>query len=86
MGDGLGEPDPGEGADRSFFMDLYADMTRRYMAVSGAAAEDFAAVVVKNQHNGGMNPRAQYGGELSVDEVLAMIQAEAVPPDLAEQS
>jgi acetyl-CoA acetyltransferase len=61
----------GEGGDRSFFMDLYADMTRRYMEVSGAAAEDFAAVVVKNQHNGGMNPRAQYGGELSVEEVLA---------------
>jgi acetyl-CoA acetyltransferase len=46
-------------------------MTRRYMTVSGAGAEDFAAVVVKNQHNGAMNPRAQYGGELSVAEVLA---------------
>ncbi|HVO54966.1 MAG TPA: thiolase family protein [Solirubrobacterales bacterium] len=61
----------GEGEDRSFFMDLYADMTRRYMAGSGASREDFAAVVVKNQHNGGLNPRAQYGGELSVEQVLA---------------
>jgi acetyl-CoA acyltransferase len=61
----------GEGGDRSFFMDLYADMTRRYMADSGASREDFAAVVVKNQHNGGLNPRAQYGGELTVEEVLA---------------
>jgi acetyl-CoA acetyltransferase len=56
---------------RSFFMDLYAEMTRRYMELSGATAEDFAAVAVKNQHNGGLNPRAQYGGELSVAEVLA---------------
>ncbi len=65
----VGTP-PGEGGDRSFFMDLYADMTRRYMGDSGATREDFAAVVVKNQHNGGLNPRAQYGGELTVEQVL----------------
>ena len=58
-------------AARSFFMDLYADMARRYMNSSGATAEDFAAVVVKNQHNGARNPRAQYGAELSVEQVLA---------------
>jgi len=63
--------DPGEGAARSFFMDLYADMTRRYMSASGATPEDFARVVVKNQHNGGLNPRAQYGGELTIEQVLA---------------
>ena len=65
---GSGEEDDGQ--PRSFFMDLYADMTRRYMAASGASAEDFARVVVKNQHNGGLNPRAQYGGELSIEDVL----------------
>jgi acetyl-CoA acyltransferase len=65
----IGTP-PGEGGERSFFMDLYADMTRRYMNASGASPEDFAAVVVKNQHNGGLNPRAQYGGELSLEQVL----------------
>lgn len=63
--------DPDEETQRSFFMDLYADMTRKYMDASGASAEDFARVVVKNQHNGGLNPRAQYGGELSVEQVLA---------------
>ena len=52
-------------------MDLYADMTRRYMAGSGATPEDFARVVVKNQRNGALNPRAQYGGDLTVEEVLA---------------
>ncbi|HWE11841.1 MAG TPA: thiolase family protein [Solirubrobacteraceae bacterium] len=59
------------GRPRSFFMDIYAGMARDYMARSGATAEDFAAVVVKNQHNGGLNPRAQYGGELRVTDVLA---------------
>ena len=63
---------------RSFFMDLYADMARSYMRISGATAADFAAVVVKNQHNGGLNPRAQYGAELTVDDVLA--SREVVPP------
>jgi acetyl-CoA acetyltransferase len=58
-------------APYSFFMDIYAGMARDYMASSGARAEDFAAVVVKNQHNGGLNPRAQYGGELTIGQVLA---------------
>src|ERR1700686_732447 len=61
----------GEGAaQRSFFMDIYAGMARDYMALSGATERDFAAVVVKNQHNGARNPRAQYGGELTVEGVL----------------
>jgi acetyl-CoA acyltransferase len=63
--------DGDDGGTRSFFMDLYADMARRYMRASGATAEDFARVVVKNQHNGARNPRAQYGGELTVADVLA---------------
>ena len=58
------------GGKRSFFMDLYADMARRYMRASGATPEHLAMVTVKNQHNGGLNPRAQYGGELTVAEVL----------------
>ncbi|MHB8690231.1 MAG: thiolase family protein [Solirubrobacteraceae bacterium] len=61
---------PGTGAPRSRFMDIYAEMARDYMARSGAGAEDFAAVVVKNQHNGALNARAQYGGELTVKQVL----------------
>ena len=56
---------------RSFFMDIYAAMTKEYMSRSGATLEHFAEVVVKNQHNGALNPRAQYGAELTVDEVLA---------------
>jgi acetyl-CoA acyltransferase len=56
---------------RSFFMDIYAEMARRYMRASGATPGHFAQVVVKNQHNGARNPRAQYGGEVTVDQVLA---------------
>jgi acetyl-CoA acetyltransferase len=59
------------GAPRSYFMDIYAEMARDYMERSGATARDFAAVVVKNQHNGALNPKAQYGAELTIEEVLA---------------
>jgi acetyl-CoA acyltransferase len=57
-------------AGRSFLMDMYAQSALRYMAETGATRRDLAAVVVKNQHNGALNPAAQYGGELTVDEVL----------------
>jgi acetyl-CoA acetyltransferase len=63
---------PPDGSDeRSLFMDIYAGMAKEYMERSGATARDFAAVVVKNQHNGARNPRAQYGRELTVEDVLA---------------
>jgi acetyl-CoA acetyltransferase len=57
-------------AGRSFLMDMYAESAQRYMRHSGATREDFAAVVVKNQHNGMLNPAAQYGADLSVAEIL----------------
>jgi acetyl-CoA acetyltransferase len=56
---------------RSFFMDIYAGMARDYMARSGATAEDFARVVVKNQAHGALNPKAQYGSPLTIEDVLA---------------
>ena len=57
-------------AGRSFLMDMYAESARQYMAQSGATREDFARVVVKNQHNGMLNPAAQYGAELGIEQVL----------------
>jgi acetyl-CoA acyltransferase len=60
--------DPGSG---TLFMDIYADMTTRYMERSGATAEDFARVTVKNHHHGALNPHAQYRNEVTVEEVLA---------------
>jgi len=58
-------------SDRSFLMDLYAGAAVEYMEATGATVQDFAEVVVKNQRHGALNPLAQYGGELTVDEVLA---------------
>lgn len=59
------------GGGKSPFMDVYAAMTRAYMERSGATQEDFARIAVKNQGNGKLNPKAQYGGDVTVEEVLA---------------
>jgi len=56
---------------RSPFMDVYADMTKRYQARSDAAPTDFALVAQKNHRNGSANPIAQYGDELSVEAILS---------------
>ena len=62
------------GGGKSPFMDVYAALTRHYMEQSGATPEDFARIAVKNQGNGKLNPKAQYGGDLTVEEVLASRQ------------
>jgi acetyl-CoA acyltransferase len=59
------------GENRSFFMDIYASMTREYMKQSGATAEDFADVAVKNHDHGALNPRAQYRNRCTREEVLS---------------
>jgi acetyl-CoA acyltransferase len=56
---------------RSVFMDVYAHMARDYMESSGATAEDFAQIAVKAHHHGTLNPKAQYGEEVSADDVLS---------------
>ena len=58
-------------AGRSFLMDMYAESALRYMERTGATRADLAEVVVKNQRHGKLNPAAQYGGELTVEQVLA---------------
>ena len=55
----------------SIFMDVYARFARWYMDRSAATAEDFALVTVKNHEHGRSNPKAQYGGPMTVEEVLA---------------
>jgi acetyl-CoA acyltransferase len=67
-------PQKKEGGGKSPFMDVYAGMTRHYMEQSGATPEDFARIAVKNQANGKLNPKAQYGGDITVEEVLASRQ------------
>jgi acetyl-CoA acetyltransferase len=72
LGTGSAEAPPEKkgGGGKSPFMDVYAGMTRHYMEQSGATAEDFARIAVKNQGNGKLNPKAQYGGDITVEEVL----------------
>jgi len=53
------------------FMDIYAAKVRDYLAHSEATVEDLAGVVVKAQRLGALNPKAQYGGEVTVQQVLA---------------
>lgn len=65
-----GEEPAAEG-DRSFFMDVYADMAKRYMARSGATEADFAAVAVKSHDHAAHNPKAQYRDPVTVEQVLA---------------
>ncbi|HVS42962.1 MAG TPA: thiolase family protein, partial [Candidatus Dormibacteraeota bacterium] len=70
---GAGSPVPVEadGGNRSFFMDIYAAMTRAYMDRSGASVRDLAEVAVKSHRNAALNPKAQFRTEVSVEEVLA---------------
>jgi acetyl-CoA acyltransferase len=53
------------------FMDIYADVARDYMARSGATEADFAQVSVKAHRHGALNPHAQYGQPITVEDVLA---------------
>ena len=65
-------------SNRSYFMDLYASLAQDHMARYGSTPEDYALVAVKNQRHGATNSRAQYGGETTVENVLAA--REVVPP------
>ena len=60
-------PEPG----RSPLMDSYAEAAQEYLDWSSTTIEDCAAIVVKNQANGMLNPLAQYGAKITVEEVLA---------------
>jgi acetyl-CoA acetyltransferase len=61
----------GDPTSRSMFMDIYAEFARQYMARTGATREDFAQVSVKNHAHGALNPKAQYGIPMTLDEVLS---------------
>lgn len=62
--------DLGSAGTGSVFMDVYARFARWYRERSDATPEDFARVAVKNHAHGALNPKAQYGGTLTVEEVL----------------
>jgi acetyl-CoA acetyltransferase len=60
-----------EGPAESFFMEVYAQETRDYMARTGATAADFALIAAKNSGHAALNPHAQYRIRRTPDEVLA---------------
>jgi acetyl-CoA C-acetyltransferase/acetyl-CoA acyltransferase len=49
---------------------LFGLMTKRHMAEYGTTEEQLAEVAVKNHHHGSLNPRAHFGGDKTVKEVL----------------
>ena len=49
----------------------FALMTRRFMAATGATAEDMAYPSWKNHKNGVLNPYAMYKKELSIEEIVS---------------
>jgi acetyl-CoA acetyltransferase len=59
-----------DGPAESFFMEVYAQLTRDYMKRSGATQRDFAQVAVKNSRHGSLNPKAQFSRTLTLEEVL----------------
>lgn len=56
---------------RPVFMEIYAAEARDYMRRTGATVRDLARVAAKNSRNGSLNPIAQNGNALTVDDVLA---------------
>lgn len=61
----------GKGGSGSVFMDVYARYAEWYLQRTEATVEDFASIAVKNHAHGALNPKAQYGGITTVEDVLA---------------
>lgn len=68
--DEIGESVPDEVVTNSVLMDFYAEEAAEYLERYDATVEDFARVAVKNRENARHNPRAQYQGPQTVEEVL----------------
>lgn len=52
------------------FPGVFALMTKRHMHEHGTTEEQLANIAVKNHENGTLNPRAHFGQETTVEEVL----------------
>ena len=63
-----------EGGSGSIFMDIYARFATWYAERTDAGVRDFAQVAVKNHAHGALNPKAQYGIKLTLEEVLGARQ------------
>lgn len=65
------DPDRETAPSRSLFMDIYATEAIGHMKRYGTTREQLAAVPAKNSRFGALNPRAQFRGIVTVEEVLA---------------
>ncbi len=63
--------DPETAASRSLFMDIYATEAIAHMQKYGTTQAQLAAVPAKNSRAGALNPRSQFQGVTTVEEVLA---------------
>ena len=63
-------PEQDDGAERSFFMDIYAAFARLHMEKFGTTVRQLAAVASKNHWHSTMNPLSQYQRDMSIDEVM----------------
>ena len=52
------------------FPGLYALIARAHMETHGTTLEDLAAVSVKNHRHGALNPKAQFRGEVTLEQVM----------------
>ncbi len=59
-----------EGPDRTVFMDTYAMQACWHMKAHGTTQRQIATGAAKNHRNGALNEKAQYGFDLSVEDVL----------------
>ena len=73
--------DRDEGSDHSgsVFMEIYAEKIKKYMALTGATAEDFAAIVVKDREFAAHNPVAQYRDLVTIEDVLKSPEIACLP-------
>jgi acetyl-CoA C-acetyltransferase len=53
------------------FPGLYALIARAHMETHGTTLEDLSAVSVKNHRHGALNPKAQFRGEVTLEQVMA---------------
>lgn len=49
---------------------FFALLTKRHMHEHGTTREQLAEIAVKNHYHGSLNPRAQFGDEITIDDVL----------------
>ncbi len=53
------------------FLDVHAAQARWHMTRHGTTVEQLASIASKNHHHGSLNPKAQHGREMSLDQILA---------------